>query len=158
MLEPDLQRLFGEMNQQLVRLAASIVGPDDAADVVAATFARQSERGMAAVENHRAYLFRAVANESISHQRSVRRRLARNARFLRLNQRPSPTVSTRDFDVERALDRLSPQQRLIVHLTYWEDHTSGSIASLLGVSEGSIKKQLARARKTLREELGYGNA
>ncbi len=48
---------------------------------------------------------------------------------------------------------LSPQQRAAVFLTYWEDLDVRSVAELLGVSEGSVRKQLGRARSRLREVL-----
>lgn len=38
-------------------------------------------------------------------------------------------------------------------LTYWEDLTPSQIADLLDVGEGSVRKQLARARETLRSVL-----
>ncbi len=48
---------------------------------------------------------------------------------------------------------LSPQQRAVVFLTYWEDLEARSVADLLGVSEGTVRKQLGRARIRLREVL-----
>ena len=36
-------------------------------------------------------------------------------------------------------------------LTYWEERTPAQIAALLDVSEGTVRKQLARAREQLRK-------
>jgi DNA-directed RNA polymerase specialized sigma24 family protein len=41
----------------------------------------------------------------------------------------------------------------VVYLTYWDDLTPTQIATLLHISEGSVKKQLARAREQLRRIL-----
>ncbi len=154
----DPNSIFTDLYPQLVRLAATIVGPDSAADVVSQVYLNLGSRTSSDVQHGRAYLFRAVANESISVQRSVRRRWARNARYLGLNPSvDSDVVSNRDLDVERALGRLSPQQRAVIHLTYWEDLTPTAIAATLEVSEGSVRKQLARARRRLRKELGYAD-
>jgi RNA polymerase sigma factor (sigma-70 family) len=56
-------------------------------------------------------------------------------------------------EVRRSLDRLSVQQRAVTYLTYWHDLSPSSVAALLSISEGTVKRQLARARSTLREVL-----
>ena len=61
---------------------------------------------------------------------------------------PAPAV-----DAHRALGQLSEQQRAVVFLTYWEDQTPAQIAELLGVADGTVRKQLARAREHLRRIL-----
>lgn len=48
---------------------------------------------------------------------------------------------------------LSTRQRATVILTYWEDLTPGEVAGRLGVSEGSVRRHLARGRSKLREVL-----
>ena len=48
---------------------------------------------------------------------------------------------------------LSEQQRAVVFLTYWEDLAPAQVADLLGVSDGTVRKQLARARDQLRRIL-----
>jgi RNA polymerase sigma-70 factor (ECF subfamily) len=58
-----------------------------------------------------------------------------------------------DVDVLAAVDKLSVQQRACVVLTYWEDLTPAEVASRLGISAGSVKRHLARARARLRELL-----
>jgi RNA polymerase sigma factor (sigma-70 family) len=71
------------------------------------------------------------------------------------------TVATNDVaaahessaDAQRALQQLSPQQRAVVYLTYWDDLTPTQIAELLDVGEGTVRKQLARAREHLRRIL-----
>lgn len=52
-----------------------------------------------------------------------------------------------------ALDVLSLQQRAVIVLTYWQDLSPAQIADLLDTSEGTVRKQLARARARLREVL-----
>jgi RNA polymerase sigma factor (sigma-70 family) len=55
--------------------------------------------------------------------------------------------------VLEAMSMLSTQQRAAVILTYWEDLTVGEVARRLGVSEGSVRRHLARGRSKLREVL-----
>ena len=50
--------------------------------------------------------------------------------------------------------RLSPQQRACMALRYYEDMTEQQIAATLGISLGSVKKQIARATERCRTLLG----
>jgi RNA polymerase sigma factor (sigma-70 family) len=99
------------------------------------------------VVEHRAYLYRAVLNEARSHQRRVGR-----------DRRASDPVAHVDPpeirpEVVAAVKRLSPQQRAVVFLTYWHDHDRATVARTLAVSDGTVRRQLARAHRRLRKEL-----
>lgn len=48
---------------------------------------------------------------------------------------------------------MSPRQRAVVHLTYWEDLTTATIAERLGVSVGTVKRHRSRAHEKLEEAL-----
>ncbi len=56
-------------------------------------------------------------------------------------------------EVAAAVARLSSQQRAVVFLTYWDDLDARAVADLIGVSEGTVRRQLGRARDRLREVL-----
>lgn len=58
-----------------------------------------------------------------------------------------------DLDVVAALNALPLQQRQVCVLHYLLDHSVATIAEGLGVSEGTIKTQLHRARKSLAARL-----
>lgn len=49
-----------------------------------------------------------------------------------------------------ALRRISPRDRAILVLRYWEDQSIETVAGLLGVSEATIKTQSARGLSRLR--------
>jgi RNA polymerase sigma-70 factor (sigma-E family) len=51
----------------------------------------------------------------------------------------------------RALARLTPKQRAILVLRYFEDHTEARTAEVLGVAVGTVKSQTAVALRRLRE-------
>jgi RNA polymerase sigma-70 factor (ECF subfamily) len=138
---------------ELVRYATVLVGPDDAPDVVAdAVVAAFASRSWRDVDNRRAYLYRAVLTRSASHHRASRRRRHREERAAALVPAP-PDEAPPAIDAHRALAALSEQQRAVVYLTYWEDLAPGQIADLLGISDGTVRKQLARARDHLRRIL-----
>ena len=59
----------------------------------------------------------------------------------------------RDPAVVAAVAQLSVRQRAAVFLTYWEDLGTVEVARRMGVSEGAVKRHLARGRSVLREVL-----
>jgi len=138
--------------EELLRFASVLVGPEHAPDVLSgAVIKAYGSRAWSGVENRRAYLFRCVANEARTHGRSVRRREAAEMRA----ETPRVTASSQlpDVDVVRALNRLSPRQRAVVYLSYWEDLDQRAIAQLLGIGPGAVHRHLARARSNLRRML-----
>lgn len=140
---------------ELTRYATVLVGPDDAPDIVTdAVLNAFASPNWHRVENRRAYLFRAVLNHANSHHRSTSRRRRRETLSI-VRDEPLQSVPGVDtgpsIDAQAALQQLSAQQRAVVYLSYWEDMSIADIAELLGTSEGSVKKQLARGRDQLRK-------
>lgn len=155
MTEP-LEEAYRAHADELIRYATTLVGPDRASDVVADTllsvYARRD--GTDDVEHLRAFLYRAVFHHSVDANRSRNRRRRREARAVRSQREPVVQQnSERSMDARRSLDVLSEQQRSVVFLTYWADRTPAEVAHLLDVQEGTVRKQLARARQRLREVL-----
>lgn len=148
---PDNEDIYRKHSGELVRFATGLVGPFDAQDVVTDACLRAFQsRNWESVSNRRAYLYRSVLNQARSHYRStMRRRIREHTAARPAAVEPSPV----DIDVLRAVDKLSMQQRAAVFLTYWEDLTATQVAHRLGVSEGSVKRHLARARARLKELL-----
>ncbi|MFZ4718783.1 MAG: RNA polymerase sigma factor [Ilumatobacteraceae bacterium] len=149
--ERDDAALYRAHADELTRYATVLVGPDDAPDVVVdAVLAAFRSPGWAVVDNRRAYLYRAVFTRALSMRRSDARRTRREM----VVATPEITVvQESSVDAHRALAQLSAQQRAVVYLTYWDDLTPTQIAELLDVGEGTVRKQLARAREQLRRIL-----
>lgn len=156
MVATDLEVVYREHAGELIRFATAIVGPDDAADVVTEAMVRVFDGSVdgAGIANVRAFLFKAVHRQAIDHERSRSRRMWRERRYS--GHRPVAVArdETSAIAARAALAILSEQQRSVVFLTYWVDLSPTEIAAELGVSEGTIRKQLARARARLREDLG----
>lgn len=153
MAELSLEEAYEKWSHDLVSYASALVGPDDAADVVADAFARLVERENAVwpgVREPRAYLFTVTLNAARLH---LRGRIRREKRVWRWSSPTSEHELLDDPTVVRALAELSLQQRAVTYLTYWEDLDPAAVASTLGVSIGTVKRQLARARSKLREVL-----
>ena len=139
---------------ELVRFATGLVGVDDAPDVVVDAFLRVSaSTTWAEARDKRALWLRTIVFESRSLARSADRRRARERRAAVLLAVPLGECVELPTDVIEALEQLSDQQRAVVVLTYWMDLDPMSVASLLELSEGSVRKQLARARARMREVL-----
>jgi RNA polymerase sigma-70 factor (ECF subfamily) len=56
-------------------------------------------------------------------------------------------------DVGGALERISPELRVVLQLTVLDGLTTGEAAVLLGIPRGTVKSRIQRARATMREEL-----
>lgn len=136
---------------ELVRFATGLIGPTDAADVVADAFvALLGAPVWPHAVNHRALLYRRVLFEARSRVRSAQRRRSREDRTERMTTVAFPDLRP---DVAAAVLDLSPQQRAVVVLTYWQDLPPAAVADLLDISEGAVRKHLARARTHLRRVL-----
>ena len=143
--------LYRDHGPGLVRFATGLVGPDDASDVVQTAVVRAMQsKGWRKVENHRAYLYRAVANAARSMHRSTMRRRAREVRSATGALDYQPEVRP---EVLEAVGSLSPRQREVVYLTFWEDMDEASVAKMLGVGRGSVRRHLGRGREKLRSVL-----
>lgn len=87
---------------------------------------------------------------ALNKARSATRRLRAEQRAVdRIALPPSTSEETARTDVARALAQLSVRQRQVTVLRYWLDLDLATIARVLGVSEGTVKTQLSRARSHL---------
>jgi RNA polymerase sigma factor (sigma-70 family) len=145
------EKIYRSYAAALVRYANSLVGPSDAADVVSSAVLKAfTSKVWPTVTNHRAYLYKAVLNEARSQYRANMRRRAREIRVADNEAVADPEVRP---EVTSALNRLSPMQRAAAYLFYMEDMDEASVANTLGVSSGSVRRHLGRAREKLRQVL-----
>jgi RNA polymerase sigma factor (sigma-70 family) len=107
----------------------------------------------------RAYLFGIARNQLAMHlERTLPRGPAVPASQVDLaDPRTSPTGMLARADQREAFDRalqaLSPKLRRILELFYWDDRSVAEIAAELGVSEGTVKSRLFRAREQVAEAI-----
>lgn len=150
----DNEAVYRSYSVELTRYATGLVGPFDAPDVVTdACLKAFGSRGWPDVVDRRAYLYKAVLTVANDHHRRTLSRRLREMRAAGRDDLPDPTGSVDDVEVLEAVRRLSVQQRAAVFLTYWEDLTPDTVAERMGVSTGTVKRHLARARKRLGEWL-----
>lgn len=133
----------------LFRLATVLVGPHDAHDVVVDAFLRVAAT-LSPIRDSRTYLARAVINRANDLRRANGRRWQRDLAAVG----PASTDAPDTFvDVRRAVAGLSLAQRSVVYFVYWEDCTERQTADVLGVTPGTVRRHLVRARDHLRKAL-----
>lgn len=147
------EEIWRKWGDDLMRYATALVGPDEAGDVVGDAFVRvipMAEQKLAEGTLTLPYLLRVVLNEVRMRHRGRRRRELREWRVALM---PEHVELLAQPEVRQAVDRLSVMQRAVVFLTYWDDLPPAAVADRLGVSEGTVKRHLARARSRLRKVL-----
>jgi RNA polymerase sigma factor (sigma-70 family) len=151
----DVERFVAEHYPRVVATVAKITGDrQGAADAVqdALVGYLASSAGLV-IENVPAWITAVAANRV----RDAHRRRAAEARaFAKIGVSPDAVEDVRallDLDLRDALDRLPPGQRRICELHYLRDLSVDHVAATLGVSPGTVKTQLFRARATLANTL-----
>jgi RNA polymerase sigma-70 factor (ECF subfamily) len=145
----DLAEFYDKHADALTGFAATLVGPTHAEDVVSEALVGILRTSPDAVADLRACCYRSRA-ERWSQVLAIGASSA--VREYRSTIREMVQLPDADA-IADALARLSPQQRAVIHLTYWEDLTPSVVAGRLGVSDGTVRRRLARARRRLAEAL-----
>ncbi len=168
---------FGELVQKYDRHVLSLAfscarNSDDAKDIYQETLIRayRSIRKFEMRSEFSTWLYRIATNVCISFKSSQRRYAEV---FGTVNQRldperaydPAPEPRSTESaegefmraelgrQIERALDKLSPMQRLVFTMKHYEGYKLREIASITNCAEGTIKKYLFEAVRRLQNEL-----
>jgi RNA polymerase sigma-70 factor (sigma-E family) len=154
--EDPLDRLMAERGTHLLHAAIALTGSRAEAEDLLQAAVERFLRRRRPVDDLEAYLRRILYNLAADGWRR------RGAWFrVRSQVMPAPagqgtatdpvaTVDLRDALV-RALRELSPRQRTVVVLRYWEQLTQAETAELLGCSEGNVKAVTSRGLSRLRD-------
>ncbi len=145
--------MYEQVRGPLMRFAASLVGPDEASDLVSeVVVATMQRRALSSLDDPKAYLMQAVLNRARSRGRQLSRERHAVSRLRAANSRDQLTEES-DLDLVRLVAALPVRQRAAVFLVYWEDLSSSEAAALIGVRPGTLRRYLHLAREKLRGHL-----
>ena len=140
------ESIYNKHRDDLIRYAASLVGPDRAEDVLSAVIVRVlAMGGLTQLQEPRPYLFKSVLNEA--------RSVLRERPFGQLPDLAVRADDAGDRELLQAVMALPARQRAAVYLVFWEGETMAGAADLMGCSSGSVKRYLHLAKRRLKGAL-----
>ena len=141
----DWEALVTHNETRLYRAALAILGdPQEAEDAVQDAFVRYLEKAPADLESSSAWLMRVLVNGCKSRLRLAWRRVGPLPEML-------PTPGPEERQELEELFALPPEDRVVIHLRYYEGYSTDEIAQILGCRPGTVRSRLSRARDRLRK-------
>ena len=106
------------------------------------------------------WVYRLVVNSCLDHKRRSWRLIPIADELLAVLQAPADSLGEvlrgeMRQRVQSAVDRLSPDLRMVIVLRYTEGLSYEEIAEVLGCSQGTVASRLNRAHKALERRLSY---
>lgn len=138
------------------RLARAILLDDgEAEDAVqeASLSAWRRRSSLRDPERFEVWFERILVNQCRDQLRKRRRAVRLAAPPVGFEAPAAPPDTGTDADLDRALDALDVDHRIVVLLRYWQDRTVDDIAERLGIPAGTVKSRLHNALRTLRASL-----
>jgi RNA polymerase sigma-70 factor (ECF subfamily) len=132
-------------------IAGSRAAAEDSVQEALARAWERADRGEA-IDSLPAWVTRAAMNLARSRLRRARAEARARERSARAGT--SGAAAEARLDVERALAALPRRQREVTVLRYYLGYDVAGTAGVLGVSEGTVKTSLFRARRALAAALG----
>lgn len=146
--ETDFEEFVTARSAALLRTAYLLTGShQDAEDLVQTALIKAVPR-WGRVREHEPYVRRILVHESVSRWRRRRWRETSTESLPELGN-VGVDVDTR-LVLAQALGRLSPRQRAVIVLRYFDDLTETQTADLLRISVGTVKSQARDALARLR--------
>ena len=149
----ELEEVMGRYQTMVFRLAYSYTrSRSDAQDLCQEVFLRYfcSRPPFASEEHRRAWLLRVTVNRCKTHLTSwwVRRTVPLDDRI--------PMPEPEPLALDEALRQLAEKDRLVIHLSYYEECSTQEIARMMRTTEGAVRTRLTRARQRLGKILEGG--
>ncbi|HEX4903894.1 MAG TPA: SigE family RNA polymerase sigma factor [Acidimicrobiales bacterium] len=145
--EARFETLYREQRSSLVRLAHLMTGSPAVAEELAQEALLATQQRWEHLDNPGGYARRALVNLCRSHQR--RRILERRHATVPLAHALPPEID----ETWQAIRRLTPDQRAVIVLRFYDDQTFEQIADLLDKPVGTVKSLQHRALARLKEVL-----
>lgn len=164
-IEPEsVAELYRQHANEMRAFLAGVLRDRELADEVLQTVFRKTlEKGHTATENIRSWMFKVAWNEAML----IRRVQTRQAGGLKKAARHRgttteiPEQSEREAvrletveQVQRAIDQLTPEQRLVVRMRVYDEKKFAVIADELGIPLGTVLTRMRSAMQKLERSLG----
>ena len=167
--EDALAALVTEYSTTLYRVAFSVLrNPADAEDAVQEAFVRvlRHRDSLAEVRDRRVWLIRIVWNIVLDRKRRAKTRpetddVAELARVLPSNGLSAEQVAAaaqHHAHVLGCVEQLPAKEREVLMLSAFEELTSVEIATVLGITESSVRSRLFRARNLMARMLDHARS
>ena len=153
------RRIYQSTAPQVFRIARSIVGHDQADDVTQELFVTlfsklEQFRFESSLET---WAHRMAVNQSLQYLRKSNReeqRIRHIAMASEMSNDPNTQHQADDAEMlQLAMEKISGEQRAILHMKEVEGLGYATIADVLGIPEGTVGSRLNKARKELRTYL-----
>jgi RNA polymerase sigma-70 factor, ECF subfamily len=167
--EAALAALVDQYAGALYRVAFSVLrNPADAEDAVQEAFLRvlRHRDSLDEVRDHRVWLIRIVWNIVLDRKRRAKTRpetddVAELARVLPsngLSAEERAAAAQHHAHVLSCVDQLPAKEREVLQLSAFEELSSVEIASVLGITESSVRSRLFRARNLMAGLLNHARS
>jgi RNA polymerase sigma-70 factor (ECF subfamily) len=167
--EAALAALVGEYASTLYRVAYSVLrNAADAEDAVQEAFLRvlRHRDTLSEVRDHRVWLIRIVWNIVLDRKRRAKTRpetddiseLARVLPAQGLSAEQSAAAAQHHAQVLACVEQLPVKEREVLMLSAFEELTSVEIATVLEITESSVRSRLFRARNLMADLLNHSRS
>jgi RNA polymerase sigma-70 factor (ECF subfamily) len=167
--EEELAALVGQYAGTLYRVAFSVLrNPSDAEDAVQEAFLRvlRHRDSLGEVRDQRVWLIRIVWNIVLDRKRRSKTRpetddvteLVRVLPAQGLSAEQIASAAQHHAHVLACVDQLPAKERQVLMLSAFEELSSVEIASVLGITESSVRSRLFRARNLMAGLLNHARS
>lgn len=146
----SMVKAYGPKLYNLIR--SIVLNHDDADDLLQETLIKAwtSLGSFRNEASHATWLYRIALNEALKHQQ--RATLKKRFLFFRPENRMiSPAVDDAEAILTAALQKLTPRQRSIFAMHYFDNLTFGDIAAMLGIAEATAKATYHQAANKIKQ-------
>ena len=147
--------LVERQSRFVFRVAYSILrNAGDSEDVVQETFLKIFRAGAwRRMDDERAFLARTAWRVAVDHRSRARRERPAIESADSANPEQFAIAADRSGAVHRLIDALPEELRQPLALSTVDEMSSGEIAKILGIPEGTVRTRLMRARQVLKQKL-----
>ncbi len=156
----DFETKYNKYSNIIFRTAYQyLLNTDAAEDIVQETFVKlfTNKKAFNDAEHEKAWLIRVTINLCKNFL------VSKTSTELELNEGIVKSDSSfeekseQQIDMERQLNKLTPEQRACIYLYYYEGYKIKEISDILNLNGNTVKSILSRARQTLKSNINKEN-